>query len=39
MVERLPTEYDDCSDYVRREDFPEKEGELEDNVGDVEYCQ
>ena len=35
----LPTEHDDCRYPVRGEYLPKKEGEFEDNVGDVENCQ
>ena len=34
-----PTEHDDCRYPVRGEYLPKKEGEFEDNVGDVKYCQ
>ena len=34
-----PTEHDNCRYSVRGKDLPEKEGEFEDDVGNVEYCQ
>lgn len=34
-----PKEHDDRPDYVKGGGLPEKEGEFEDNVCDVNYCQ
>lgn len=34
-----PTEHDDCGYSVRGKDLPEKEGEFEDNISNVEYGQ
>lgn len=34
-----PTEHHDCCYSVRGKDFPEKEGEFENNVGNIENCQ
>ena len=37
--DETPAEDDGGADKVRRQDFPEEQGEFEDDVGDVEDCE